>query len=526
MSTIHSTNSGFSGVHKRRRGSDSSGNDRPRKLEQKVAPRQNVNRVRIRMGFRVRSVRFVNNIDIWYARVPDPAGVNVGWLETRPNNWGGLPLAPGRVINPAQVFPPNWPHPHWERSVHPNAPLSWPVAFERDAGVVPAAGARQMWVRFECVTHPHFNGVQRMYANSLDVPGLTTNEVVVNFHHGVGYGLFTLHGCPQTVARHAGAFLRWHRRHLAHHVWNFFDLTRHTMFFVLTTPRVMQAALVGERPYFELFDWSCRWANNCNTPGATVNAIWGEFTPVKVAHDTGLVYWRGNLIGVNPAQDVGSAIRSFSAIGMQQYAASCKVFDRVFANCLALHGVRSSEMELGAEPRFPGLAAHALAINLNPAYAMQVLLALLGGAPVPDATGHSTIAWLVTGVNRGPLRAMLSPAYKFAMAHVGLTEFIKPSGWGIANRAGHGNVLAPTRWNNHWISAVFVNGGWVLYDPSYGTTMAWNDPAPVLGLVPPAAYEAGVTMHLVRVNDGAAFPAVPSQNPHWPRLHATKLFIN
>lgn len=476
------------------------------------AARSILNRVRAPRVFQLEEVRFLNSIPIWYARIPDPGQANVAWLEPRPC---GSPYR--QHLNPAEIRPSpgndpatGRPHAHWARGVHAHSPYSWPVAFVRGPNV-PVAGPRQVEFRIRCVTPANYNGRREIKADSAG--GLQTDAVVVQFQNGIATGTLTLTTVPGRVDRLSRETLRWHMRRLGE-AWHVFGQSEHTFFFVLDRPL---APLGPERNYFEMFDWSCRWAQNQATPAGVLQQVWSRFTTVGQPHDTGLIYWRDFQNGIAPAQDVASGIRSFDAAGTQQYAVSCIVFDRIFCNSLSLHGIRSAEMMLNAYPKLPDATAFLVVYNGDPVFKSAV-----------DADYGNSGDWesdfyhLVTHASPVAMRPI--PAdYVFTS---GIMEYYKPAAWRIANPAGHGTLAGPNQWSSHWIAAVQSGAGWVLYDPSYGVTMAWQDPAAAATLVPPAPYEAGGVSFSIVSRATAARLNRPSSNPQDPRLQAYRLYLN
>lgn len=468
-----------------------------------AAGRAVLNRVRARRVFRLEEIQFLNGIDIWYARIPDPAQANVAWLEPRPAG-----DAFRHHLTPAEVRPVAG-NPHWAIGPHANAPVSWPVAFVRGPNV-PAAGPRQIRFRIRGITPANYNGRREIKADTAG--GLQTDSVVVQFNNGVATGTLTLTTVPGTVQRFSREVLRWQMRRLGEG-WQPFAQSEHTFFFVLEAPL---PPLGAEKNYFEMFDWSCRWAQGQGAPAAVLQQVWQRFTTVGQPHDTGLIYWRDFQNGTAPVQDMAAGIRSVDSAGMQQYAVSCIVFDRMFCNALSLHGIRTAEMRLEAHPMIPDVAALIAEMNLDSALELAVNSALGPSMDWPDVFYH-----VVTHASPASI-ASIPADYKFTSGGI---EYYKPSAWRIAAPAGHGNI-GPNQWESHWIADVFIGGAWVLYDPSYGVTQPWQDAMAAATLVPPAAYEAGgVTFSVVSRTSGNSM-VVPTANPQEPRLNARRLYNN
>jgi hypothetical protein len=409
--------------------------------------------------FAVVSASFGNSLDIWYARIPVSGG-KVGWLQTPPTTAVPRPKQPAEHVKPTEVRPPAG-QPHFKQ--WPSAPAeSWPVAYVRGPGANPK-GPRTVTVQFQCTS--------ALIDGSFDVSGagpggLATDSKSVTFSKGLGTVTFTLTSVPPKVKRLSRALLIWSFKKSGVPEIIGKCTSAHTFYFVDAAPVSALGASEGEQAFFELYDWSCRWADGQAGATDVVGAIWKQFSPIQVTHDTGFVYWRNSDIpGPWPAQTMPDAIRSVDpGAGLGQFSVSCKVFDRMFTNSVALHGVKSSEVILTPNARF--------------------------------ATG---------GV------AYLLPTY-----------------WNIGNPAAQGNPNGPPSWGNHWIADVNNGGTWELYDPSYGANSPWTaSPAVGGSLVPPAAYEraAGVNFDAKPVAPGPTKNFVTA-NPNDPRLTATINFAN
>lgn len=477
------------------------------------AARSVLNRVRATRTFELEQIRFLNSIDIWYARIPDPGQPNVAWLEPRP---AGDTFR--HHLTPPEVRP-SVGNPHWARGGHANSPLSWPVAFQRGP-MAAAAGPRQIEFRIRCVSPANYNGRREIKADSAG--GLQTDAQVVQFNNGVATGVLTLTSVPGAVQRLPREVLRWQMRRLGEG-WRQFAQSEHTFFFVLAAPR---APLGLERHYFEMFDWSCRWALGQSAPATVIQQIWQRFTTVGQPHDTRLIYWRNFQHNIPPAQDLAAGIRSYDTVGMGQYAISCIVFDRMFCNALALHGIRSAEMKLEAQPMLPNADPFIAHYSADATFAGHVDALASPGAywtAHPGATWEQYLYHMATH-GTPALRTGLPAVYKFSAP--GGMEYFKPTGWRIANPAGHGTAAGPNVWGSHWIADVDSGGAWILYDPSYGVTQPWQDVSAVNQLVPPALYEHGSVSFDVVSRMTGGWVAVPTGNPNDPRLNATRLYIN
>jgi hypothetical protein len=224
---------------------------------------------------------------------------------------------------------------------------------------------------------------------------MTAEEQDVTFNAGDSPDVtFNIKKLPNTVAYMNGLRFRWS-----------FDgygpETRHTLFIVDKPPR---DADDPQGYIWEIFEWSCQWANGVKTKANVFAAIWAQFANAAGLPVTGLVYWKNWNTGIAPAQDLPTAVQSQDDGNVQQQnAASCIVFDRVLINCCSAHGMRATE------------------IKLTP----QAAQFQFGGQP------HSCDSWNDTTVN------------------------------------GQNNAAAPPSWESHWIATVKL-GRWAFYDASYG----------------------------------------------------------
>ena len=419
------------------------------------------NKIRRKHLVSVDRIRFAGAVDIHYARIPrqGPNG-HPSYIAT------GNEM-PRHHFDPAAVRPIAG-SPHWVNS--DTRPVSWPAAYVR-GGAAGGPHARSLSVDFTATGN--LNGLREIRAVC---PGLMTTDIVqVQFVGGVALGVqFQLQNVPATVRCCSDMTLRWQSRTVGAARFTPSGSSRHTLYFLDAAPRA--AVGQGERHYFEVIDWACRWADGQAGPANVLQQILQRFQPVAAVHASGLIYWRNHQAAVNPAQNVATAIR-YQDFGIgERKASSCIVFDRVFMNCLAIHGIR----------------------------AMEIML-----APSPLPFMRNT------------------------------TFFLAPTRWNAATVAAHGNPGAPDGWQNHWVTAVDIGGGWQLYDPSYGVgphALA-GVPNPLaanqLVAIPPP-YEASAVLDFpctaVFENGVALLPPrvdrVPSASPNFPCLIGQILAFN
>ncbi|MCX6632801.1 MAG: hypothetical protein NTW28_34815 [Candidatus Solibacter sp.] len=337
--------------------------------------------------FRVSEITFNGVRDIHYARIPTAGS----YILTPPADPPATHLA--SQLRPAAGTP------HWRRQagLNPAAEFSWPAVYgRRDASGV---GPPTLDATLELF--PKVAGVvtARIQADS-GVAGVRTEEKAVTFTNGDAVGVnFAIERIPNTVKRLNGIELQWNFQGPAHK-------TKHTLFLVDKMPRAANNLFVDEY-LWEIFEWSCGWADGVKKSSNVFNAIWSHFHPAAAAHDTGLVYWRNwNAVpAIAPAQDLVTAIHSQDHFNpAQQNAANCTVFDRILMNCLGAHGIASAEVILTCPP----------------------------GAFMNAGNHYRCMDWNDTTVD------------------------------------GQGNLGgSPPGWKSHWIAAVKL-GGWKYYDASCG----------------------------------------------------------
>jgi hypothetical protein len=371
--------------------------------------------------FFVTEITFRNTArDIYYARIPD-----AGDLPVAPSYLLAAPAdrnVPHKHFTPAEQRPAAG-SPHWLKQAGDTiAPdLSWPAVYTR-TGAAGAPPAPQLRASFEIVPHIPGNIDTRISATSAAGPAV--DVLAVTIQNGVAANQdFTISALPATVARLDGMELRWNYLEPAH-------VTKHTLFVVDETP---QPANNGYADIYlwEIFEWSCHWANGVTGHQNVLNAVWGHFSPVQAppVHDTGLTYWKNQPI-VPPNQDLEDAIRSKDGALNVSGAASCIVFDRILINCLTVHGIAAAEVKVVPD-------------NYTGAFANGIGTIPSGLAP-PD-----------------------SPTYTLFTDSLGRTVYIV--GWVDTTTTGQANIAAPPRWESHWIAAVHMpGGGWEFYDASYG----------------------------------------------------------
>jgi hypothetical protein len=439
-----------------------------------IAKARNIVRKQAALRIELQHIDFQGAIPIYYARIPTTGfGGHPSHIQTEHDV--------ARAHHNPPVVRPALAHHHWkDDDAHPT---SWPAAYVRSgaAGGPHARGLTAFLVASRGRTP--FNGQRDVRAVGNN--GISTNVVTVNFGViGMCAAAFTLQNVPATVRCLSGQTLRWEHSPVGANQWTDITTSTHTLYILDETP--LAAVGAGEQHYFEVVDWACRWADSFTGRANVITQIWNCFNPVAANHATGFFYWKNHQANVPPAQNVGAAIR-YQDQGLQgRRASSCIVFDRLFLNCLAVHGIRTAE------------------VKLSPEQYVTVLLPNNG----------------LTGFYDG-----------------GTAYYFNPTAWNATTNVGHGNALAPDVWQSHWVAAVLTNNGpsnWELYDPSYGLAPYALAAAPVVGnaIAIPQPYEAAAVQHFPctrysadGVNLDLLFPTVnvPSANPNPPHLRGDVL---
>ena len=359
----------------------------------------------------VTEITFSGIADIWYARIPDSGSYLL------PSAADATPAH--KHFSPAQIRPAS-STPHWRRdATGGGAEFSWPAVYLRSG--VAGAPTPQLVASFEA--DPRVSLAAKIRAETAD--GVTLAEKTVSLRNGVATGVvFDLQNLPVTAKRFDGIEFQWTYQTGSDPAKRA-NTTRHTLFVVDRWPE-KASNRYRDQYLWEVFEWSCAWADGRTGHQAIIDAVWGHFSPARSPHDTGLVYWKNYHIGIRPAQDLATAIQSQDhPNALQQNAASCIVFDRVLLNCLSVHGIKCAEVTIQPDP-------------------------------TPFVRKGTTL---------------------------------QATSWHATTTVGQGNPNAPPGWSNHWIADVAVPGSrWRIYDASYGAGPA--DPqAPVSGTVDVFSYE-------------------------------------
>ena len=275
--------------------------------------------------FFVKEIMFEGVVPISYARIPtagsyllapaaEPAGTHVG-------------PAPRPAVGGA----------HWKQanSNHEAAQYSWPAVFARQVGAQATNAVCAIFGLF-----PPMAGNVSVSVRAQG-PGVSVLAQQVTFANGQSVPFRFQVTVPATVGCLNGMELTWLFGAAARR-------TRHTLFITDAMPRTGHFGQAV--PYFwEIFEWSCTWAQGMFGENNVRDAIWAQFHPVRQVHGTQLVYWKPTVQGTMLAQDLVTAIRSQDLPEPRRNAASCIVFDRILINCLSAHGMLAAEIKLTAQ---------------------------------------------------------------------------------------------------------------------------------------------------------------------------------
>lgn len=391
--------------------------------------------------FFVTEVRFQGLVDIEYARIPSSGS----YLLPAPAD--AVPVQ--KHLTPAERRP-GAGGPHWKKKParDPAPEFSWPAVYARTGAA--GAPAPQVVASFEFYPQVVGSSIPAKIRAESGATGVNLAEQAVTITDGNAIAVtFDLRGIPSTAKRLDGIELKWFHKEPVR-------TTKHTLFVVDEKPRAANGEFL-----WEIFEWSCLWADGKAGLANVFSAIWGRFRPVRAAHDTGLVYWKNHSAGISPAQELVSAVQSQDDPNpMQQNAASCIVFDRVLMNCLGVHGIASAEVTLRPPP----------------------------------------------GTFVRPVPPPATPPFRC-------------SGWTDTTTNAQGNAAAPPKWASHWIADVQGPTGWKLYDASYGEQAPTNCAAPgaVMAVLDIQSYEPlTVASFDCRDSVGMALPLLRDPSPAVP----------
>jgi len=346
----------------------------------------------------VSEVIFLSIKEIYYARIPDPGGGS--FLLPAPTD--ATPIH--KHFTPVESRPMSGTS-HWRKKpgATQDPEFSWPAVYLRSGA---GGSTPQLKASFELQPSICTSATAKVKATS--TAGVEIAEKTITFAGGRASDTFDLINIPSTVRRLDGIEFTWTFE--VNSSARPSRVTKHTLFIIDKPPRAanLHPARV-DKFLWEIFEWSCKWADGVTGHKHVLDAIWAQFSPVKSVHGTGLVYWKnwGPPLSVSPNQDLASAIQSKDDPDPnKQNAASCIVLDEILMTCLAAHGIASAEIVL-----------------------------------IPPSTEFSRSG-----------------------------QTYRCVGWNDTTTAGQGNSSAPPHWGNHWIADVNVPAapGWKFYDPSYG----------------------------------------------------------
>lgn len=355
----------------------------------------------------VSEIQFQGAKDIYYARIPAPDGSFL-----LPASEDATPVH--KLFTPIAKRPQSGPHWRKKPGATPEPEFSWPAVYIRSGGSGPSPTLK---ARFE-FQPANCSGTVKVKAKS--TTGIEIAEKTILFSAGQSeLESFDLQNLPGTVKRLDGIEFTW--SFTINSVICATRRTKHTLFIVDKQPKAATYH-TDSQLLWEIFEWSCKWADGVTGHQHVLDAIWAQFSPVKAHHDTGLIYWKDHEHDVPPYQELARAIRGWNTNNDAKNSASCVVFDEIFMDCLAAHGISSAEVML--EAPFTKWRRE------NPGRTPL--------APPPTFTrdGHTFVC----------------------------------TRWKDKTINAQGNSNAPPFWANHWIADVNTPGtpSWKFFDPSYG----------------------------------------------------------
>jgi len=407
----------------------------PKRNKKKVArtatkgKKQSANTLNRTWTVKVETITFSGIIGIYYARI-GPQNNGYKSFLAPPHADYVSSFGDFHHFSPEELRPATGT-PHWKRKVGTNKrEFSWPAAYARTG----AAGGQSWKLKAKFSMEPKVSSVRKVKIKAANTAaGLEIVEREVEFKDGESQECeFDLKGVPASVQHFNEIDFSWVCEFCSESQPS--TVTKHTLFILDEVPKMGNNSGAQDGSIlWDVYVWSCEWAKGKTGPQAVLDAIWGHFKPVQSGgHDTGLVYWKNQNIGIAPKQDLVGALQSQDDPDpLKQNAASCKVFDFVLLNCLAAHGILSAEIELRPYPKWP-----------------------------PDKCTFSS-------------------------------KIVKITTWVDVTTIGQGNTLAPPIWENHWVANVRISGQWKIYDPSYG-----EGPVPSQAPVAPPSGPSGYPWEL------------------------------
>jgi hypothetical protein len=382
--------------------------------------------------------------DIYYARIPDPADVPTpSYLLADPADRN----VPHKHFTPGEMRPiaGGW---HWKKDAGDTiAPeYSWPAVFHRHGAAGAPVPGPTLFASFEII--PHIPGDIDLYLGAVSAD-VKTQLTLHQIQNGVAVNKgFYIDQIPNTVARLDGFQLQWFYPEFAH-------VTEHTLFFVDETPKPANNGY-GNQYLWEVFEWSCHWADGQTGKSNVLVAIWDHFYPVKAppVHDSGLIYWKNQHLGIKPKQNMEDGIRGKDDPPLSSGAVSCKVFDRMLINCVTAHGMDAAEVKIIVDNE---------------------------SAPATYTNNLGTI----------PAGLYADQAGRKTLFTDGNGRSVYATGWVDTTTDGQANTRSPAGWASHWIAAVDTDAGWMFMDASYGAPVedCGGAPGPVNDTIDVDAYE-------------------------------------
>jgi hypothetical protein len=346
----------------------------------------------------VKEITFAGGIDIWYAKIPDSS---VTFIVPNVDDVN-------KSFDPPEIRPSSG-NPHWRRSVENDLPeFSLPAVYIREG--TDTSPSRSLKASFEASNQ--FSGT--IYIGATSISGIEIVEQAVDFSDGKADNItFELQNLPDIVICYPGFSFEWEYRMNTSSNFRNANPTQHTFFIINSQPSSVNIP-PQNKLIFEIFDWACRWASGYINQDI-VEAIWSRFSPIQKKHDTGFIYAKNWNLGIEPAQDLLKAIQFRDDSDFRKRnAVSAKVFNSIFINCLAVHGIKSVEVKISL-PQTP---------------------------------------FKRDGVD------------------------YKCNGWKPLIRKAQGSINAPKKLSEHWIVNVMSDSGiWKLYDTVYGLGFDSQEPS-------------------------------------------------
>ena len=223
------------------------------------------------------------------------------------------------------------------------------------------------------------------------------------------------------------------------------------LYFVEQKPKVIGWEGENESFYLPIVEWATKWAEGTRGEKQVLDALWDKFSDGKqarVPHMTGFEYWKTTITRTSPGPVQNLKELLCPGTDAPTRGWSCRAIAHVFMECLALHGIKCTEVI----PQTPGNTIMFLVQNWR-----------ADPKPRPNLPEHPDVYYGGSWVDSSapPHRRSVPTSLRNSKGELLVVDMLKMPGV-----PAQGQRDAPLGFSNHWI--VEVSGK--LYDTSYGMT--------------------------------------------------------